>query len=184
MVTNKSDSRGFITEGPFDGTVTTYLDNYLPKYELYQNIDGQTVSGANQYFVLHFHGDKVTRRSRMNTWNTSSHKFFPSALNQAYTFRVNFELSASGGNPIFHICFDQIGSMITGAGGGHVDPMGIHRQEMTVDVVKGNVGHSHYHGTFTVIVDEHLFASGAQFYAETDSNAVTIKSGTLLIKEG
>lgn len=149
-----------------------------------KNFDGQTISGANIYHVIHFHGDKVARNNGMTCWNTSSFTFYPRTLDQTYTLRVSFQMSASAGNPMLHVCFDKIGLIVTGSGGGHVGPMSIYRQERDDNVVKGSVGHSHFNVVFMVVADADLMVSGAQFYAETDSQAITISSGTLLIKEG
>jgi hypothetical protein len=184
MVTNRASAKGFVTEGPVDGSVTTVLENFVRKYELYQHLSSQTISGANVYHVLRFPGTYQTVSGGLNTWNTSSSTFFPQTLNQTYLFRIDFVMSASTGNPLLHLCFDRVGTVATDIGGGHVGPLSIHRQEVDSDVVRGGQGHSHFHWFLSLIADSTLMASGAQIYVSTLNQNITFSSGSILIKEG
>ena len=98
--------------------------------------------------------------------------------------RLDGVLSSSSGNPIFHVDFERRGLIQTGSThGSHVNAS-VNRQSLDFDVVRGALGHSHFHMVFLIVADADLYTSGGQFYCSTDgAQAITFSSATLFIEE-
>lgn len=193
MVTNKSDYRGFITEGPVDGNVSTVISGttvfthapIMPgRYEAYQSTGSQSISGSAVHYIIRCDGSAATANNGLRLWNTSSHKFTPTEINRVYILRFDCILSASSGSPFFHMDFEYSGKIATGSASHH-SSASLQRQSVETAVVKGtSYDHSHFHANFLFFSDADMLVSGAQLYGAIDGNqTVTLKSASMMIFE-
>jgi hypothetical protein len=193
MTTHKLDHRGFITTGPVDGTSIAVLDGHVSfsnpptipsKYQFIKDQASKTFTGTFVYFNFTFTGSNTYEDSGTSWYNTSSHVFFPASLGKVYSMRIDGIMSSSSGNPIFHMDFEQTGIITSGTTLDSSFQYSPNRQSHDFDVVRGGLGHSHFHMTFLVLATQDLVTSGGQFYCATNGNqVVSFTSATLLIVE-
>jgi hypothetical protein len=212
MITNRINSKGFISEGLSDGTVTTIISGAqfignvtfagditvagsasiaspisgtnLAKYEAYQATGSQAFSGDSQHSVLRINAGFQNVQHGIKYWNTSSHVFRPTEVGRVYVIRLDGILSASAGSPYFHVDFELSGGIST-ASPAHHSSASLHRQSVETAVVKAaGADHSHFHAIFMCFSDVTMVASGAQFYGTIDTaQTVTFKSSSMMIHE-
>lgn len=193
MTTHRLDHRGFITEGPVDGTSTAVLDGHVTfsnaptipsKYQVLRDAGRKSYAGQNVHFAFTITGSNTNLHSGTAWCNTSSCTFYPSAVGKTYHMRIDGIVSSSSGNPIFHLDFEQSGLVATGSNQEFHNNYSINKQSHDFDVVRGTLGHSHIHMDFLVLATQDLFVSGGQFFCSTDGNQiVTVASATLMIVE-
>lgn len=212
MITNRINSKGFITEGLNDGTATTIISgaqfignvtfdsnvtiigsasisspisgNLLSKYEAYQATGSQAFTGDSIHSVIRINAGLQNIQHGLHLWNTGTHIFQPSEIGRVYIMRLDGILSASSGTPVFHADFELSGVISTN-GASHHGSASVHRQSVEVEAVRGvNFDHSHFHATFMCFSDAAMVSSGAQFYGAIDTaQIVTFKSCSLMIHE-
>jgi hypothetical protein len=212
MITNRINSKGFVTEGLNDGTATTIISGAqfignvtfagditvagsasiaspisgtnLAKYEAYQATGSQAFSGDAVHSVVRMNGGLQNIQHGLHLWNTASHIFRPTEVGRVYFMRLDGILSASAGSPYLHIDFELSGGIST-VGASHHSSASLHRQSVEVAVVKAaGTDHSHFHATFMCFSDQMMITSGAQFYGAIDTaQIVSFKSCSLMIHE-
>ena len=154
------------------------------KYEVYQSGGSQIFNGDDIHYLFRIDGGISSINEGLHLWNTSSYTFRPTQLGKVYTFRVDGVLSASAGNPFFHLDFAYTGELLVGSSSANRE-ISLQRQSFEVAVVKGTgLDHSHFHATFLCFSDARMIASGAQFYGAIDTDKdVTFKSCSMMIFE-